>query len=105
MRPVPMTPERLAEVLREMATLVEQLDSFEGQLTYEPDAFTGRIFQVTAMYRTGNSMGQGGWRMHGHPESATPTATSDTHACGGTWRPTYPSSLIDRCDRCGEERA
>lgn len=57
--------EQLVLVLRDMANLIENSDSFEGRINYtcmEDDCGKDE-FHVEAFYRTGNSMGQGGVSM------------------------------------------
>lgn len=75
MNPVPLSQEMLVAVLRNMADLVEQGDSFEGSIEYmlptgdiaaAEDMPDERAYaMVRASYRIGNSMGQGGVRMIG----------------------------------------
>lgn len=57
-----VTTEQLALILADIKSAVEAGDSFEGNLTYscmDEDLKPGE-FNVTAMYRIGNSQGQGG---------------------------------------------
>lgn len=66
MRPRNLTPAELGAVLRDMASVVEDLDSFEGNIHYEPaEDVDTPAYAVTAFYRVGNSMGQGGCRIIG----------------------------------------
>ena len=70
-QPVPMSYEALAAVLRGMADLVEQGDSFEGSIEYTmpgPDTPHPEVeadVMVRAAFRIGNTMGQGGMRIIG----------------------------------------
>lgn len=52
----------LAQVLRDMATRIEQDDSFEGGITYVLDDDC-EGFRVAGAYRIGNRDGQGGMRI------------------------------------------
>lgn len=56
--------EQLVLTLRDMANTVERNDSFEGSIQYtcfwEQEALEADEFEVSAFYRVGNSMGQGG---------------------------------------------
>ena len=54
-----LTPAKLAELLRYMATVVEQEDSLEGSIGYTPSKKYPRKYRVHAAFRVGNSMGQG----------------------------------------------
>ncbi len=63
MKPERLTTEELAATLGEIRRLVEAGDSFGGHLEYE--AVAGDTFDVTASYRIGNRMGQGGMRVIG----------------------------------------
>jgi hypothetical protein len=67
LRPIPMRKADLLEVLDGMRAAVEADDSFEGNLEYlMPDEPADGIdFSVTAVYRVGNAMGQGGVHMVG----------------------------------------
>lgn len=73
MKPIPLTQTELVAVLRNMAELVEEGDSFEGSIEYampipetEGETFPeGTYALVRASYRIGNSMGQGGLRTVG----------------------------------------
>lgn len=67
-RPVPLTREDLAATLREMGDLVEARDSFEGNIEYlmpdpDDDVPEDTYAMVRAVYRVGNTMGQGGYRV------------------------------------------
>lgn len=63
-RPARMKPEALAGVLADMSNRVGQGDSFDGNITYESDYEGGTPeLLVTAAYRVGNRMGQGGMRI------------------------------------------
>jgi len=62
-----MTAEQVAATLADMSERVGRGDSFDGSISYytdyereQPDGFD---FDVTAAYRVGNSMGQGGMRV------------------------------------------
>lgn len=61
-----MTATELADVLDDMARRVREGDSMEGSIQYllpvDNDAPAGTV-EVTAAYRTGNFMGQGGMRL------------------------------------------
>jgi len=74
--PVPSTYAEVAAILRNMATLVEAGDSFEGSIEYSiptsEDALPPPTLDeeqpevmVRAAYRVGNSMGQGGMHIIG----------------------------------------
>lgn len=68
--PEPMPKDALLEVLRHITASIEADDSFEGFFTYslpEPEDPPGTEFRLAAMYRIGNSMGQGGYQMIGTP--------------------------------------
>jgi hypothetical protein len=54
-----MTAKKLAELLRYMAQVIEEEDSFGGFLEYEASLRHAKKFRVKARFRTGNSMGQG----------------------------------------------
>lgn len=58
------TKEQLLEVLDDIRARVERDDSFEGSLSYscmeEHLPKEGKHFEVSANYRVGNSLGQGG---------------------------------------------
>jgi hypothetical protein len=64
-----MSKDELVATLRDMADAVEHDDSFGGRMAYDlgleydlpPEAYA----MVTAVYRIGNSIGQGGVRMVG----------------------------------------
>jgi hypothetical protein len=44
-----------------------------------------------------------GWPLYAEITTST---TGDAHeGCGGIWRSADAHGLIDRCDKCGEERA
>ena len=67
---IPMTYAELVVVLKDMAALVEEGDSFEGSVEYlMPEAALSHPQEaevmVRASYRIGNSMGQGGVRIIG----------------------------------------
>jgi hypothetical protein len=70
--PVRMTKEELVAVLHDVAAGIEAEDSYGGFLTYDAlDERLGRDeFFVTASYRIGNSMGQGGVRLIGEVPGA-----------------------------------
>lgn len=65
--PVPMDRVELPGLLRLMAQLIEDGDSFEGNIEYlMPDPEDPPAdFMVRGVFRTGNSMGQGGTTMIG----------------------------------------
>jgi len=67
--PVPITYTALAAILRGMADLVEQGDSFEGSLEYSLSEFDQDLgpdqVMVRAAFRIGNRQGQGGMRIIG----------------------------------------
>lgn len=66
--PVTMTRGELMSVLDDIRSRVDTGDSFEGNLTYaipEDESAPPDSFDVVAMYRVGNSQGQGGMRMLG----------------------------------------
>ncbi len=63
MKPERLTTEELVAALGEIRRLVEAGDSFGGHLEYE--AVDADAFDVTACYRVGNRMGQGGMRVIG----------------------------------------
>lgn len=64
--PVRMTAKQVSGILADMSQRVGCGDSFDGSISYytdyerEPD---GLDFDVTAAYRVGNRMGQGGMRL------------------------------------------
>lgn len=55
------TKAELLSVLRDMIDRIEHDDSMEGTITYIGEDF--QIFRVAAIYRIGNSQGQGGMRI------------------------------------------
>ena len=57
-----MSKDELIEVVKGILSSIEADDSFEGSLNYScmHPAVTGSEFEVGAMFRVGNSMGQGG---------------------------------------------
>ena len=59
------TTEQLVKELRSIADAIEQNDSFQGHIEYS--RFEGDLgpdeWEVSGMYRVGNSMGQGGMRI------------------------------------------
>jgi len=71
--PVPMTQAELVEVLEDILSLVKEGDSYEGNISWQmpnmgpgiPDPPREVYAEVKAVYRMGNSMGQGGVRMVG----------------------------------------
>lgn len=89
MQPTVMTADDLAETLETMAKAIRSRDSFEGGFQYtcmdanifDPvdieSAFNTLMelkpgeFLVRGMFRTGNSMGQGGAHLIGDMESGT----------------------------------
>lgn len=96
MKPLPLSAEALASVLRDMASRVEAGDSYEGSIEYlmptdeEFEAVDDVFAMVRASYRVGNTDGQGGLRMIGDMRVATASADFadapvDTPAsgCGG----------------------
>jgi hypothetical protein len=66
---IPMSYAELAVLLKDMARVVEEGDSFEGSLEYlvpyPSDIDPPVDVMVRAVYRHGNSMGQGGVRIIG----------------------------------------
>ena len=58
MNPKRITKEQLINALRDMALSIEEDDSFEGSIHYE--IVDRDSFDVSAFWRVGNSMGQGG---------------------------------------------
>lgn len=62
-RPVPVSKDELLRILANVVEHIENNDSFEGRINYgiseDPDA----DFEVIAVYRIGNSEGQGGMRV------------------------------------------
>jgi hypothetical protein len=56
---------QLAALLREIADAVEQGDSFEGRIEYTrmDEGLEREEWEVSAAYRVGNAMGQGGMRI------------------------------------------
>lgn len=62
-RPQRMHADDLAAVLTDMAARIPVGDSFGGTITYEVADGARHEFDVTAHYRVGNSMGQGGTRI------------------------------------------
>lgn len=65
-RPKQMTPEQVSALLLDMSVRVGQGDSFDGSISYYLDYENnepGIVFDVTAVYRVGNLMGQGGMRI------------------------------------------
>lgn len=69
MKPERLTAEELVATIAEIRRCVEAGDSFGGHLEYE--AVDGDTFDVTASYRIGNRMGQGGMRVVGTFEAPT----------------------------------
>ncbi len=63
MKPERLTTEELCAALGEIRRCIKAGDSFGGHLEYE--AVDGDTFDVTAKYRVGNRMGQGGMRVIG----------------------------------------
>lgn len=64
--PARMTYEQLADVLADMAVRARSGDSFEGHIEYLlPEDADAPAVDVTATYRVGNHMGQGGMRIIG----------------------------------------
>ena len=64
--PVRMAPHEVGAVLADMAARVQAGDSFDGSISYHTDYEhdgEGHVFDVTAVYRVGNHMGQGGTRI------------------------------------------
>jgi hypothetical protein len=68
-KPERLTTDELLATLTEIRRCVEAGDSFGGHLEYE--AVDGDAFDVTASYRIGNRMGQGGMRVIGTFEEPT----------------------------------
>lgn len=68
---IPVTKERLLEVLDDIRSRVANGDSFEGSIRYllPEDPEHADDFMVEACYRVGNSAGQGGMRMIGLPRA------------------------------------
>jgi hypothetical protein len=68
-KPVHMSYELLAGILRDIAERVESGDSYEGHISYLiPEGGGGPDdVLVEAAYRVGNTMGQGGMRIIGDP--------------------------------------
>lgn len=64
MKPTPLNKNQLLDLLRDMITVIDADDSFEGSIEYSATP-TPNEFMVVGMYRTGNSMGQGGCRLIG----------------------------------------
>lgn len=62
MKPINMSKEELITTLQDILNLIEADDSFEGHLAYSipEDTKAQHPFDVLAIYRTGNSRGQGG---------------------------------------------
>lgn len=70
--PKRMTEAETAAILRDMADRVEAGDSWDGSISYSTDYDgDGSGLDVTATYRTGNLMGQGGMRAIRGEESGT----------------------------------
>ncbi len=67
MSPVRQTKEQVAAALRSMADSVEQGDSFEGSIEWHVRD-TDWDFDVVALWRVGNTRGQGGCVTIGHME-------------------------------------
>ncbi len=69
MSPEKLTKDELLDTLRGIIALIQADDSFEGNLTYSclEEGLGRGEFAVTAAFRTGNSMGQGGMRLIGDP--------------------------------------
>lgn len=77
--PIPSTYAEVAAILRQMATLVEEGDSYEGILEYllpdvpewaqrgqpEPEGWKQPEVLLRAAFRIGNREGQGGMRIFG----------------------------------------
>jgi hypothetical protein len=84
-KPVNMDANVLADVIADIHERIPAGDSFEGHIEWmlpEDDNAPPRSFDVTAMYRVGNTMGQGSMRMIGTWEEVpdapvTFTATRD----------------------------
>jgi type II secretory pathway component PulF len=70
MKPTRQTKEQIAAALRSMAETVESGDSFDGSLEYHVRD-EDMDFDVVAMWRVGNSEGQGGCVMLGEEDSET----------------------------------
>lgn len=71
--PVTMSYAELADVLTDMAERARSGDSYEGTISYmmPEDGGGPDAVEVTASYRVGNQMGQGGMRMIGEiPDDA-----------------------------------
>lgn len=67
-KPVHMAKEDLLYAIDEIRAAIEANDSWEGHFSYnfpEDDAPINTDFAVRAVYRIGNSMGQGGMRVIG----------------------------------------
>jgi hypothetical protein len=62
MTPIAVTKEELLKILREIQTGIEKNDSFEGSFSYTclDESCPVDKFMVEAVFRMGNSMGQGG---------------------------------------------
>lgn len=68
LRPVPMTIDELAALLRDMLAEIERKASFGGSIEYDaldPDVPPDKHYMVRGVYRVGNDFGQGGTRMIG----------------------------------------
>lgn len=65
--PLRMTADQVAAVLADMSERVGRGDSFDGSISYytdyEREESDGFDFDVTAAYRVGNTMSQGGMRI------------------------------------------
>jgi len=83
--PVPSTYAEVAAVLRQMATLVELGDSFEGSIEYlmpapvEDESQPGEYPEVMlrAAFRIGNRDGQGGMRIIGTINQPPPDTSGE----------------------------
>jgi hypothetical protein len=71
--PAGLSKDELLAVIDDIRARIAANDSFEGHLTWSFPEQSGDIFafDVTASYRVGNSMGQGGMRVIGKYDTTT----------------------------------
>lgn len=84
--PVPVTKSELLDILSNIRAHVEANDSFEGSLEYsmpEPGDPPEADFRLRAVWRVGNTMGQGGVRAIGSLEPELPSEEAARAALDG----------------------
>lgn len=89
-----MGREELLALIDDIRERVAAGDSFEGKLQYLLGADADRPFEVAALYRTGNRLGQGGTRLVG-----VSVAVIQCSRCGDQDGPFTPTSLCEACAR------